>query len=63
MTLDMTDARGTFNVTWISVAMGIPVKTSQAGGHRLMDATVQGGSAIRLAAPYKGGWVAAIARQ
>jgi hypothetical protein len=63
VTLDMTDARGTFNITWISIAMGIPVNTSQAGGHRRMNSTMQGGSVIQLSTPYKGGWVAAIVKQ
>jgi hypothetical protein len=61
--LDLSWAPGTFNITWISVAMGIPVETSQRGGYRLMDKTVEGGRVVTLAAPYKGGWVAALVKQ
>jgi len=58
--LDLSDARGTFEITWISVSMGIPVRSSQRGGYRLMDTTLKGGRVVTLTAPYKGGWVAAI---
>jgi len=61
--LDLSRAPGTFRVTWISVAMGIPVETSQGGGHRAMAKTIDGGRVVPLSAPYKGGWVAAIVKQ
>ena len=43
--------------------MGVPVETSQRGGYRLMDKTIEGGREVTLAAPYKGGWVAALVKQ
>jgi hypothetical protein len=61
--LDLSDATGTFDVTWISVAMGITTQTSAAGGYRPMKKTIQGGSVVTFAAPYKGGWVAAIVKK
>lgn len=61
--LDLTKAPGTFNVAWISVSMGRVVETSEKGGYRLMEKTLQGGRAVTLTAPYKGGWVAAVVKQ
>ncbi len=61
--LDLSDAPGAFDVTWISVSMGIEVQTSQAGGYRLMDRTIEGGLVVTLSAPYKGGWVAALVKK
>jgi hypothetical protein len=61
--LDMSKAPGTFDITWISVAMGRIVESSQRGGYRLMDKTIEGGRVVTLSAPYKGGWVAAIVKQ
>jgi hypothetical protein len=61
--LDLSKAPGTFNITWISVAMGMPVQTSQKGGYTLMEKTISGGRVVNLEAPYKGGWVAAIVKQ
>jgi len=61
--LDLTGAPGAFDVTWISVSMGISTRTSAAGGYRLMNKTIQGGSVVTMTAPYKGGWVAAIVRR
>ena len=61
--LDLSDAPGTYEVTWISVSMGIIVRTSQAGGYRLLDRTINGGKVVMLSAPYKGGWVAAIVKK
>jgi hypothetical protein len=61
--LDLSGAPGTYDITWISVAMGVVVETSQGGGHRAMPNTIKGGSVVKLAAPYQGGWVAAIAKQ
>ena len=57
---DLTDATGTFDVTWISVAMGMTTQTSAAGGYLPMRKTIQGGSVVTFSAPYKGGWVAVI---
>lgn len=61
--LDLSDAPGRFTITWISVSMGIPVQTSQKGGYSSMDKTIEGGRAVTLTAPYKGGWVAAIVKE
>jgi len=61
--LDLTTAPGTYHITWISVSMGCVVETSQKGGYRLMDKTLQGGGVVTLSAPYKGGWVAAIVKK
>ena len=61
--LDLSDAPGTLSITWISVAMGIPVQTSQTGGYRLVNKTIEGGRVVTLTAPYKGGWVAALVKQ
>jgi len=61
--LDLSAAPGSFNVTWISVSMGIEVRSSQTGGYRLMDKTIEGGSVVTLSAPYKGGWVAALVKR
>ena len=43
--------------------MGRIVESSQRGGYRLMDKTIEGGHGVTLSAPYKGGWVAAIVKQ
>lgn len=61
--LDLSDTEGPFNVTWISVSMGITTRTSAAGRYHPMENTVQGGQVITIAAPYKGGWVAAIVKK
>jgi hypothetical protein len=61
VTLDLSAAPGSFDVTWISVSSGVTTRTS-AGRHRLMDKTIQGGGPVKLSAPYKGGWVAAIVK-
>jgi len=61
--LDLSDAPGEFEITWISVSMGITVRTSARGGYRLMDKTLRGGRVVTLSAPYKGGWVAALVRK
>ena len=63
VSLDLTGAPGTFDITWISVAMGRIVESSQRGGYRLMDKAIEGGRVVTLSAPYKGGWVAAIVKQ
>lgn len=61
--LDLSQAQGTFKITWISVAMGIPVQTSQKGGYHSMDKAMEGGRVVTLTTPYKGGWVAAIVKE
>jgi hypothetical protein len=61
--LDLSDATGSFDVTWISVSMGVPTRTSAAGRYRLMEKTIQGGRVVTVSAPYKGGWVAAVAKK
>ncbi len=61
--LDLSAATGSFEVTWISVSMGIRTQSSATGGYRLMKKTIEGGSVVTLSAPYKGGWVAAIVKK
>ncbi len=61
--LDLSATTGSFDVTWISVSMGITTRSSAAGGYRLMQKTLQGGGVVTLSAPYKGGWVAAIVKK
>jgi len=61
--LDLTGAPGLFDVTWISVSMGITTRTSQTGGYRQMGKTIKGGSVVTMTAPYKGGWVAALVKR
>jgi len=61
--LDLSGTTGSFDVTWISVSMGVTTRTSAAGRYRLMDKTIQGGSVVTLSAPYKGGWVAALVKK
>jgi len=61
--LDLSGATGSFDVTWISVSMGVRTRTSAAGGYRLMEKTIEGGGGVTISAPYKGGWVAAIIRR
>ncbi len=60
--LDLSSAPGAFNITWISISMGRIVESSEKGGYRLMDKTIEGGRVATLQAPYKGGWVAAIVK-
>jgi hypothetical protein len=61
--LDLSCVTGSFEVTWISVSMGIRTQTSATGGYRLMEKTIEGGDVVTISAPYKGGWVAAIVRK
>ena len=61
--LDLSSATGSFDVTWISVSMGIRTQTSAAGGYSLMKNTIQGGGVVAISAPYKGGWVVAIVKR
>lgn len=61
--LDLSNATGSFQITWISVSLGITTQSSKTGGYRLMDKTIKGGDVVNISAPYKGGWVAAIVRE
>ncbi len=61
--LDLSDAPGKFDITWISVSMGVTTRTSAGGGYRLTPKTIKGGGVVTLSAPYKGGWVAAIVKK
>ncbi len=62
--LDLRAAPGPLAITWISVAMGTEVRSSQTGGYRLLNESIPGGRIIPIEAPYnKGGWVAAIRRR
>lgn len=61
--LDLSNAAGSFDVTWISVSMGVTTQTSAAGGYRPMKKTIEGGRVVTMTAPYKGGWVAAIVKK
>ncbi len=64
--LDLSEAPGVLQRTWISVAMGVPTRTSGVGGwtgYGSMEDTIQGGAIVTLSAPYKGGWVAVIVKK
>ena len=61
--LDLSGVAGAFDVTWISVSMGVTTRTSAAGRYRLMNKTIKGGGVVTLSAPYKGGWVVAIVKK
>ena len=61
--LDLSSATGSFDVTWISVSMGVRTRTSAAGGYHLMKKTIEGDGIVTISAPYKGGWVAAIVKK
>jgi hypothetical protein len=61
--LNLSAAPGTFEVTWISVSMGIPIRTSATGGYRLRPKSLAGGKVVTLSAPYKGGWVAVLVKR
>ena len=61
--LNLSAAPGTFEVTWISVSMGIPIRTSATGGYRLRPKSLEGGKVVTLSAPYKGGWVAVLVKR
>lgn len=61
--LDLTKVPGKYSITWLSVSMGRVVESSQKGGYRRMDKTLEGGGIVTLTAPFKGGWVAAIVAQ
>jgi len=61
--LNLSDATGAFDVTWISVSMGVRTQTAATLGYRFMEKTIEGGGVVTLSAPYKGGWVSAIVKQ
>ena len=61
--LDLTEAKGTFEVTWISVTMGRVSDTTSARLYARTKKELHGGSVISLTAPYKGGWVAALVKK
>ena len=61
--LDLSNAPGTFAVTWISVSMGVTTRSSATGDYRLMDQTLEGGRVVTVTAPYQGGWVVALVKQ
>ena len=61
--LDLSDASGPFDLTWISVSLGMPVQTSATLGYRPLEKVISGGNVVTLAAPYKGGWIAALVKQ
>jgi hypothetical protein len=61
--LDLSGATGAFDVTWISVSMGIRVQTAANLGYRSVEKVIEGGGIVTLSAPYKGGWVAAMVKQ
>jgi hypothetical protein len=61
--LDLTAAKGIFEVTWISVTMGRISDTTSAKLYARTKKQIQGGSIVTLAAPYKGGWVAALVKR
>ena len=60
--LDLSGDKGAFDVTWISVSSGVTTRTYAAGGHRLTSRTIEGGRALTVTAPYRGGWVAAFVK-
>jgi len=61
--LDLSSAPGPFDLTWISVSMGITTQTSAAGGYRRSKKTLEGGRVVTLTAPYKGGWIATLVKK
>ena len=61
--LDLSGEEGAFEVTWISVSLGVVTQTGATLGYRPLGKTIEGGGVVTLAAPYKGGWVAAIVKR
>lgn len=61
--LDLSKAKGTFEVTWISVTMGRITDTTSTKLYARTKKQIQGGAVVTLAAPYKGGWVAALVKK
>ncbi|MCM8776463.1 MAG: hypothetical protein NC930_09000 [Candidatus Omnitrophica bacterium] len=52
--LNLADAKGTFARKWISVT---------EGNWWGKEEPIEGGSVVEIAAPFKGGWVAAIVKE
>jgi hypothetical protein len=63
VTLDLSDAPGPFEITWISVSSGVTTRTWAGGDWRQLPIRIQGGRPVKLSAPYQGGWVAALVKQ
>ena len=61
--LDLSGAPGAFDVTWISVSMGVTTRSAANRGWRLTSKTIKGGGVVKLSAPYKGGWVVALVKK
>ncbi len=57
--LDLSEAKGTYKLKWISITEGIMLEPVG----RFKDISLQGGSVVDLTAPYKGGWVAVILKK
>jgi hypothetical protein len=62
VTLDLTDASGSFEITWISISLGVTTRTWAGGDWRKLPTRIEGGRPVKLSAPYQGGWVAALTR-
>ncbi|MDP6037358.1 MAG: hypothetical protein QGG64_02300, partial [Candidatus Latescibacteria bacterium] len=61
--LDLSQVSGLFELTWISVSLGMTTETAVDRGYKPMEKSYEGGNVITLTAPYKGGWVAALVKQ
>ncbi|NKB68577.1 MAG: hypothetical protein GKR89_16060 [Candidatus Latescibacteria bacterium] len=61
--LDLSATQGVFDITWISVSMGVRTQTAADRGYRPVESSIEGGRIAGLSAPYKGGWVAALVKQ
>jgi hypothetical protein len=48
--LDLSDAPGTFDITWISVSMGVVTESAAALGYRYLEKTIEGGGVVSLTA-------------
>ena len=60
--VDLSGGSDLFELSWISVSMGLTTETAQGGGYKPMEKNVEGGGVVSLAAPYKGGWIAVLAK-
>ncbi len=63
VTLNLTDAPGAYEMTWISVSLGITTDTWKGGDWRKLPKTLKGGAPVTLNAPYKGGWVVTLTKR
>lgn len=61
--LDLSAAKGTFEITWISISEGITTRTTSAQVYKRTEKTIDGGSIVTVSAPYKGGWIAGIVKR